>query len=273
MTNNDQPLVSIIIVNYNAGELLLNCIKSILNSDYQNLEIILIDNVSTDNSHKICKEKFQQITLIENSKNLGYCDGNNVGIKNAKGEYIVIINPDTIVQSNWLNELFSAYKQFGEGIYQPKILSLNEKNILQSTGNMIHLFGFGYSRDVGLVDQNQRNEIEKIGYAAGTCLFTSSKIIEKIGLLDSFIFLYHDDVDFGWRASQLGIFSYYVPNSIVYHVKSYVLKWSAQKFYWLERNRKYCILTHYSKETYKKMRLTLFLTDILVWLAYISKDF
>ena len=83
MTNNDQPLVSIIIVNYNAGELLLNCIKSILNSDYQNLEIILVDNISTDNSHKICKEKFQQITLIENSKNLGYCDGNNVGIKNS----------------------------------------------------------------------------------------------------------------------------------------------------------------------------------------------
>ena len=273
MTNNDQPLVSIIIVNYNAGELLLNCIKSILDSDYKNLEIIIVDNISTDNSHIICKEKFQQIKLIENSKNLGYCDGNNVGIKNAKGEYIVIMNPDTIVKSNWLNELFSAYKQFGEGIYQPKILSLNEKNILQSTGNMIHLFGFGYSRDVGIVDQNQRNKIEKIGYAAGTCLFTSSKIIQKIGLLDSFIFLYHDDVDFGWRASQLGIFSYYVPTSIVYHVKSYVLKWSSQKFYWLERNRKYCILTHYSKQTYKKMRLTLFLTDILVWLAYISKGF
>ena len=119
MTNNDQPLVSIIIVNYNAGELLLNCIKSILDSDYKNLEIIIVDNISTDNSHKKCKEKFQQIKLIENSKNLGYCDGNNVGIKNAKGEYIVIMNPDTIVKSNWLNELFNAYKQFGEGIYQP----------------------------------------------------------------------------------------------------------------------------------------------------------
>ena len=166
-----------------------------------------------------------------------------------------------------------AHSKFGDALYQPKILSLHEKKILQSTGNMIHLFGFGFARDKGIKDESQFNKIEKIGYASGTCLFTSSKVLDKIGLLDPFLFLYHDDLDLGWRASQLGINSYFVPNVKIFHAESYILKWSAKKFYWLERNRKYCLLTHFSKATYKKMRIKLLVVDFLVWIFYISKGF
>ena len=121
--------------------------------------------------------------------------------------------------------------------------------MLQSTGNMIHLFGFGFARDKGIIDNNQFEETEKIGYASGTCLFTSSKVLSKIGLLDPFLFLYHDDLDLGWRAAQLGINSYFVPTVTIFHAESYILKWSSKKFYWLERNRKYCLLTHFSRAT------------------------
>jgi GT2 family glycosyltransferase len=138
---------------------------------------------------------------------------------------------------------------------------------------MIHLFGFGFARDKGIRDKNQFKEIEKIGYASGTCLFTSAKVLDKVGLLDPFLFLYHDDLDLGWRAAQLGINSYFVPNVKILHAESYILKWSSKKFYWLERNRKYCILTHFSKHTYKKMRLNLLLIDCFVWIFYISKGF
>ena len=138
---------------------------------------------------------------------------------------------------------------------------------------MLHLFGFGFARDKGVQDNNQRNEIEQIGYASGTCLFTSAKVLEKVGLFDSFLFLYHDDLDLGWRAAQIGIKSYYVPNSLIYHAESYSLKWSYKKFFWLERNRRYCLLTHYSKDTYKKMRASLVLVEMMVWLFYFSKGF
>ena len=208
----EKPLISIIILNYNAGDLIFNCINSVFQTKYENYEVILVDNISTDGSHKKCKENFDKIQLIENSKNFGYCEGNNIGIRKAKGEFIVILNPDTIVESNWLDEFLIAYSKFGEGLYQPKILSLYEENILQSTGNMIHLFGFGFAKDKGIKDNNQFNKIEKIGYASGTCLFTSSKVFEKIGLLDPFLFLYHDDLDLGWRGAQLGINSYFVQN-------------------------------------------------------------
>lgn len=271
--NESEKLVSIIILNYNAGELLINCVDSVFRSDYNNFEVIVVDNNSADNSHLKCKEKFQKIQLIENKENYGYCEGNNIGIRKASGEYIIILNPDTIVEPKWIKELIFAYQNNGDGLYQPKILSLDNKEILQSTGNMLHLFGFGYARDKGIRDDNSRNQIEKIGFASGTCLFTSSRILKKIGLLDSFLFLYHDDLDLGWRASQIGINSYFVPSSIIYHAESYFLKWSAKKFYWLERNRKYCLLTHFSKKTRKKMALQLNLVNLLVWLYYLSKGF
>ena len=269
----ESPLISVIVLNYNAGELLLNCVDSLKKSAYTNLEILVVDNISTDGSQKKCKEKFPDVELIQNNENLGYCGGNNVGIKKAKGEFIVILNPDTIVEKNWIDELILAHREFGDGLYQPKILSLNEENIIQSTGNMLHIFGFGYARDKGNKISDKKEEIEKIGYASGTCLFTSRNVIEKIGLLDEFLFLYHDDLDLGWRAAQVGINSYYVPKSKIFHVESYSLKWSSKKFYWLERNRKYCLLTHYSKDTYEKMRYSLFLVDLFVWAFYLSKGF
>ena len=270
---NKKSLISIIVLNYNAGELLLNCIDSLKKSTYQNIEILVVDNISSDNSHTKCKKQFPDIKLIQNKKNLGYCGGNNVGIKEAKGEFIVILNPDTIVEENWLDEMFNAFNEFGDGLYQPKIISLNESDIIQSTGNMIHTFGFGFARDKGKKIIEKKEEIEKIGYASGTCLFTTKKVLEKVGLLDEFLFLYHDDLDLGWRAAQIGINSYYVPKSKIFHAESYSLKWSAKKFYWLERNRKYCLKTHYSKDTYKKMSFSLMFVDLSVWIFYISKGF
>ena len=267
------PLVSIIILNYNAGDLLLNCVESVFKTKYDNIEVIIVDNASKDSSHRRCKEKFEKVNLIENKENLGYCEGNNVGIRNAMGEFIAILNPDTIVTPDCISNLVLAYNKKGEGFYQPKILSLYEEGIIQSTGNMLHLFGFGFSRDKGSQDNYQYREIEHIGYASGTCLFTSSVVLKKIGLFDSFLFLYHDDLDLGWRAAQIGIKSYFVPDAVVFHAESYSLKWSSRKFYWLERNRRYCLLTHYSKDTYQKIRPYLILLEIMVWLFYLSKGF
>lgn len=268
-----QPLVSIIILNYNAGQLLLDCVESIMQTNYGNFEVIVVDNASRDESHRKCKDFFENIRLIENGKNLGYCAGNNVGIKNAKGDFIVILNPDTTVEPDWLSELIIMYNKYGEALYQPKHLSLKNKSVFMSAGNMMNVFGFGYAREKGRKDINQYNVVEQIGYASGTCLFAPNSVFKKVGLLDPFIFLYHDDLDLGWRAAQLGIKSYYVPTSVIYHAESYMLGWSSEKFFWLERNRKYCLQTHYSKDTYSKIHSTLMLVDLLVWLFYLSKGF
>ena len=129
MNKISQPLVSVIILNYNAGKLLFDCFESIVKTDYDNFEIIIVDNASEDKSHRKCKEKFENIRLIETGKNLGYCEGNNVGIQNAKGAFIVILNPDTTVNPDWLSKLICAYDKYGEALYQPKHLSSNEKSV------------------------------------------------------------------------------------------------------------------------------------------------
>lgn len=265
-------LVSIVLLNYNAGELLSDCIESIFKTNYDNYEVILVDNASTDASYKKCKEKFNEIHLIENKKNLGYCEGNNVGIREAKGQYVAILNPDTKVESNWLDELVTAYKKHGDALYQPKILAFENK-IFETAGNMLQIFGFGYPKGRGELDSNQYDVPGKIGYASGACLFTSMKVLNKIGYFDPFLFLYHDDLELGWRAAQRGIQSLYVPTTIIYHLASYNLKWSEQKFFWLERNRHYCLLTHYSKKTFYKMLPALLVVEIMVLFFYLIKGF
>ena len=267
------PQISVIILNYNAGDLLIDCISSIQKSNYKNLEIILVDNISKDNSHKKCKEQFPEIKLIENTENLGYCEGNNVGIRIAKGEYVVILNPDTVVHPDWISKLLSAFIENGDGIYQPKFLATTDHSMLLSTGNMIQIFGFGYSRSKGDVDKGKFEKFEKINFASGTCIFTSKKIIDKIGLFESFLFAFHDDFELCWRGSLMGINSFYVPSSIVYHpLEGYSFGWSPLKFKLLERNRKYCLLTLYSRSTFFKMIPGLLLIDIAVFFFYLSKS-
>ncbi len=276
MENNEKnissQLVSIIILNYNAGSLLHDCIDSILKTGYQNYEIIVVDNASNDQSHIKCKEKFPDIQLIKNTKNLGYCEGNNIGIKKANGDYIIILNPDTIVDPNWIQELIYAYEKFGDGLYQPKFLTTTDHNTIMSTGNMIQLFGFGFSRGKGELDKGKFNEHEIIGYASGTCLFTTAEIFKKLGMFDSFLFAYHDDLDLGWRAAMIGIPSHYTPKSIVYHPpEGFSFKWGDFKFYLLERNRQYCLLTHYSRSTFFKLIPVLTLVEISVFIFYLKK--
>ena len=271
-TEYSNPLVSIIILNYNAGDLLLDCVNSIQKSTYTNYEIILVDNISKDNSHKKCKEQFPSIKLIENSENFGYCEGNNIGLRIAKGQFIVILNPDTIVDSFWLEELLKAYQTNGEGIYQPKFLATTDHSMLLSTGNMIQIFGFGFSRSKGDIDKKQYEDLEKINYASGTCLFTSKYILEKIGFFDPFLFAFHDDLELCWRGAINKINSFYVPKSIVYHpIEGTSFKWNPIKFKLMERNRKYCLLTLYDRQTFFKMLPSLILVDLTVFFFYLSK--
>ena len=271
IVKDEDPLVSIIILNYNAGKLIEECVDSIYQSNYKNFEIILVDNNSKDESHVKCKEKFPLINLIANKENLGYCEGNNVGIRVANGKFVIVLNPDTIVEPNWINELLQGYEKFGHGIYQPKFLTIDNESILQSTGNMIQLFGFGYSRNKGDKDENQSNNIENINYASGTCLFTTKEIFTQLGFFDSFLFAYHDDLDLCWRASMQGIQSYYIPTSIVFHPsEGFSFKWSNFKFFLLERNRLYCLFTHYSHSTILKFLPSLVLVDIAVSLFYLK---
>lgn len=268
---NNAIFVSIIILNYNGGKLITECLESIYKTKDCKYEIILIDNGSSDNSHNICKEKFPEIILFRNKKNIGL-SARNIGIKNAKGNFMVFLDSDTKVDPNWLINFIDSYKQHGDGLYQPKFLKMNNPNFIDSAGNKINIFGLAYSIGKGERDNGLYEEFQTMSYPAGTCLFTSMKIMKKIGEVDDIFFAYHDDVDLGWRGLLLGIKSYYEPKVIVYHFGSPTFQWSKQKFFLLERNRWICLLTLYSKKTIVKISLFLFLIEVGMFFFFLRHN-
>ncbi len=253
------PLISIIITNYNGGNLLSQCLESVYNSKYQNYEVILVDNASTDNSHIEARKKFPKITLISNNENLGSV-GRNSGISIAKGEFIVLLDNDTKVTPNWLDEFLKDFKIHGYGMYQGKLLLMDEPDKINSAGCMINIFGFSFARGSNEIDIGQYDKKIEINFPATACAFFPKKIFEQVGLFDEKFFAYLDDTDFGWRAMKQGIRSFFVPSVIVYHKWSNTTKWSPLKYYLLERNRLICINTLFSKKTI--LRLNPFLNFI-----------
>jgi len=263
-------LISIIILNYDGGKHLLECVDSVFKTSGCEFELILIDNGSTDNSHIICKEQHPEVILIKNNENIGLA-ARNIGLNKAKGDFVVFLDSDTVVEPNWLTTLLISYKQNKDGLYQPKILEKERPDFINSAGNMINIFGLAYSRGKGEKDTGQYQNFQRISYTSGACTFTSSEIIQKIGKIDSMFFAYHDDVDYGWRGALLNIPSYYEPRVTIFHRGSPTLKWNPKKFFLLERNRWICLLTLYTRKTLAKIFPLLIIVEIGMLFFFIKK--
>ena len=269
--NSKTGLVSIIILNYNGEKYLEDCLESIFRETKHDFEVIVVDNNSPDKSGDKFSKKYQNCKFILNEKNEGVSEGLNVGIKNSNGEYIVLLNNDLIVAPKWLDYLFEAYEKNGSGLYQPKFLKMSDRSIIDSAGNLINIFGFGFSREKGKKDVLKYNSIEEIGFAAGTCMFTAKEIFDKVGYFDKKLFAYNEDLDLGWRARLLGYKSFYVPESIVYHHGSAQWKWSGEKFYLLERNRWIVLLSNYNTGTILKLLPSLLILEIALLMFFAKK--
>ena len=270
----NEGLVSIIIINFNGGDYILDCVKSVFKTINCNYEVILIDNNSTDNSSNLCKKYFDQIQLFQSDKNLGMAAG-NIGLDNVIGNFTVFLDADTVVPPNWLSVLLSSHKQHGTGLYQGKLLKKDNPEIIESCGDMSNVFGTGFARGRGEKDINNFATFQKITFTVGACTFGLTTIFKKIGHVDEsdLFFLMLDDLDYGWRAWMLGIPSFYEPKCIIHHVGSPILKWSSKKFFYMERNRWICLLTLYSRKTFIKILPILLIYDLGISLFLISKGF
>ena len=275
MTNSSftpDSFVSIVILNYNGVEYIEKCLESVYRTLGCNFEVILIDNASTDGSQLICKQKFPQIRLFENNVNLAMA-GRNIGIDNALGKFIVFLDSDATVDPYWLQNLIKSYLSHGEGLYQGKILEMDNTSVIGSSGNLLNIFGFGYARGNEEKDIGQYEKFIQISFPVGACFFSSLDVIKKIGYFDesNLLYLMYDDVDYGWKSLTFGIPSFYEPTCIVYHPRSTSSKLDSHKMFLLERNRWICLFSYYSTKTLVKIFPLVLVIEFGVFLFLLTK--
>ncbi len=143
----NSKLVSIIILTYNSKKDIPDCLPKVINQSYSNKEIIVVDNCSKDGTSDFIKSTYPEIKVIESDFNMGYPAGNNYGVTQAKGEYIVIVNPDTIPHNDWLNELIKPFDENPNiAITTSKILIYDQTDIINTCGNYSHFTGLDFCR-------------------------------------------------------------------------------------------------------------------------------
>jgi hypothetical protein len=268
----EKPLVSVVVLNYNGKDVLRSCLTSVLASAYRPIEIILVDNNSVDGSELISLPGLNEgnFRLVKSSKNLGYSGGNNLGIRATHGEYVVLLNNDTIIDPNLFSELVAAAEKGGD-FFQPKIL-LNDGKTINSEGLNIHVAGFGLLRRLGEVDGHLDEDEVRLSGCHGACLFASKRALNDVGLLDEAFFAFNEDTDMSWRALLKGLTIVYVPSAKVTHKWSQSFNFKSPfKIKLLERNRLIMILTNYSARSLVLLS-PIILTTELATLSYCMQD-
>ncbi len=255
-----RPRVIILILNWNGKEDTGECLKSLAGIAYTSYDVLIVDNHSSDGSVEYFSRSFPDVRLLENSKNLGFAGGNNVGISYAldrlSPDYILLLNNDTGVDRGFLDELVDmAEKDDGIGIIGPKVYYYGGDRINSAGGKVRWLTGIGKNVGAGEADRGQYDRAAEVDYVQGCALLVKREVFDSIGYLDESFFIYLEDVDFCLRAKKAGYKVVYNPRSVIYHKENRsIKKVSLSGLYYNHRNR----LLLLNKHSTLKQRLLAF---------------
>jgi GT2 family glycosyltransferase len=212
-------LVSAVIPNWNGKKFLQGCLDSLLSGTYKDLEVIVVDNGSTDGSVEFLESNYRQVKLVKFAHNTGFAPAVNAGIRNSDAEFVALLNNDTVVDPGWVSEMVKAMREHPEiGSTGCKMLAYDDRSLLDGAGD-------GYRRG-GLPGRIGHREIDRgqfdqpryiLGPCGGAALYRRS-MLDDIGLFDEDYFAYLEDVDLGLRAQSAGYKCLYVPTSVMYHL-------------------------------------------------------
>lgn len=257
------PKISIIILNWNQPELTVNCVDSILKQDFRDFEIILIDNSSEDNSFEIFEREFlenKKIKLVRNRENLGYAEGNNVGAKVAKGEFVVIQNNDTLLEKNWLAEMVKAIESdekialvTANILNMPLVEKISEYRKLFSKRTWWTIGFLGYGIDL---ENKERGKLIDI-FAVNGCSFIYRKNLVGDEPFDPDYFIYAEETKLSWLMRLRGYDIKIAPEAKVFHLHNITRKSSKKvdKYFTFlgERNKIMNWLTFYELKSLIKL--------------------
>lgn len=235
------PLVSIVTINYNQLELTCQLLDSLRRVTYPSVEIIVVDNHSKEDPTPVITEKYPEVKLIVSEKNLGFAGGNNLGIVASRGEYIYLLNNDTEVHPGVLEPLVELFDTHPDaGVASSMLLYFNSGETIQYAGSTrINPFT-GRSKRIGHMEKDlgQYAAIRETELAHGAAMMVPRSVIDKVGMMPEFFFLYYEEVDWCESIKRAGHKIFFVPTSRVYHKESMsVGKGSTLKTYYMTRNR------------------------------------
>lgn len=254
---------SVIVVNYNGGQALLCCIQSVLSSLEPGDELIVVDNASTDGSADQLAAAWPQLRLLRSPGNGGFAAGNNLGAIHAIGDYLVFLNPDTVVTHGWLKALLVPLQ--GDpaiGLTTAKVLLLDRPDTINTCGNAVHLSGLTLCRGMGEL-RTAYSRQEDVTAVSGAAFAMRRDLFERLGGFDDTFFMYLEDTDLSWRARLAGWRCVFVPDSVVYH--DYRLRIGPRKVFYQERNRYRLLLKNYRWPTLLALLPALALAEVVTW--------
>lgn len=231
-------MVSVVVLNWNGKPHLRGCLQSLRRQEIRETEVILVDNGSRDGSVAFVKKSFPEVRVIENRSNLGFCAGNNVGIRAARGRLIALLNNDTEVSRRWLKSLKDAAASHPKaGLFASRMLIFDQPELIDSAGDLFHTAGFASKRGWREHDGPRFHKpCPVFGACAGAVLYRRD-MLEDIGLLDEDFFANGEDVDLSFRAQLRGYACRYVPEAEVFHKGGATIGRSARWFYLMRRNQ------------------------------------
>ena len=220
------PKIAVVILNWNGRKFLQEFLPSVEKTTYANMELVIADNGSTDDSLEFISQQYPKIRVIKMSKNLGFAKGYNEALKQVESDYYVLLNSDVEVSPGWLEPMASLLESDPSiAACQPKILSFHTRDLFEyagGAGGWLDKYGYPFAKgrifDICEKDHGQYDQQEPIFWASGAALFIRSSVFKNVKGFDEYFFAHQEEIDLCWRIQLAGHKIYSCPQSVVYHV-------------------------------------------------------
>jgi len=268
------PEISVIIPHFNGEAILRDCLVSLYRSTRVTMEVILVDNGSTDTSIAMVRHEFPQVRILSLAQNIGFAGGCNYGIRNASAPFVLILNNDTVHEKGWIEYLLAAIKTDPSiAVVQPKLHSFQNPGHFDysgACGGEMDIFGFPFARGrvFEYIEADQRQydaQPPDIFWASGTAFLARRQLLLEAGLFDEQYFAHMEEIDLDWRLQLMGYRCVIEPRALVRHRSGYTLAAESPfKKYLNHRNSLFMFLSNY------RGLLTLYFLPIRLMLEYMA---
>jgi len=211
------PKVDVIVLNFNGRRFLEECLLTLHQQTYQDFEVLVVDNASSDDSVEFIQKTFPTVKVLQLSENLGFCGGNNRGISSTSADYVALLNNDTQADPRWLESLVSVLDHEPQvGFCASKMIRIQDRLTIDTAGDVFYTHGVGGKRGSGLSADHYTVPEYVFGACAGAAIYRRA-MLDEVGLFDEDFFAYDEDIDLSFRCQLYGYRCKYVPDAIVYH--------------------------------------------------------